>query len=98
MGKLKKMDEVCNFMKTATKSSIEYFEFHAHEEEDWTNDEYINYVHTQLKLHLGDDEISNLSYAMDDIDIVVLFSYNGFDGEIREKSNSRGYHFWMLSI
>jgi hypothetical protein len=31
-------------------------------------------------------------------DITFKFSYGGYNGEIWEASNSRGYHFWVVSI
>jgi hypothetical protein len=99
------MDEVCTFIKTvcdiaegSTKEeNTDYIEFNAFEEQDWTNDQYIDYVQSQLKMHLG-DKVSNLSHLVEDGDITFKFSYGGYNGEIREASNSRGYHFWLVSI
>jgi hypothetical protein len=50
-----------------------------------------------LKSRLG-DKVSNLSHLEEDGDITFKFSYDGYNGEIREASNSRGYHFWRVSI
>jgi hypothetical protein len=99
------MDEVCTFIKTvcddvegSTKEkNINYIEFHGYEEQDWTNEQFINYVQLQLMSHLG-TKVSNLSHLEEDDDITFKFSYDGYDGEIWEASNSRGYHYWVVSI
>lgn len=99
------MDEVCTFIKTvcdavdgSTKEeNTDYIEFHDCEEQDWTNEQYIDYVQSQLMIHLG-AKVSNLSHLVEDGDITFKFSYGGYNGEIREASNSRGYHFWRVSI
>lgn len=99
------MDEVCTFIKTVCdnvegstkKDNFNYIEFDACEEQDWTNEQYIDYVQSQLMIHLG-AKVSNLSHLVEDGDITFKFSYGGYNGEIREASNSRGYHFWRVSI
>jgi hypothetical protein len=50
-----------------------------------------------LKTHLGDD-VANIDDVVIHGKIIIRFSYKGHWGEIWETYNSRGYHYWVISI
>jgi hypothetical protein len=100
------MDEICNCVKTAcdvedfekSDGCCEYIEFKACEEEqDWTDAQLADYVRSELKTHLGDD-VANIDDVVIHGKIIIRFSYKGHWGEIWETYNSRGYHYWVISI
>jgi hypothetical protein len=98
------MDEICIFIKSVCDipnpiecDGCEYIEFSAKEDNDWSNGELANYVSSELQTHLGAD-VGNIQDTIIDDRVIVNFTYNGFKGEIWETYNSRGYHYWVVSI
>lgn len=98
------MDEVCDFIKAACDvantevyDGCRYIEFSASEDQDLTDVQLAKYICTELKTHLGAD-VSNIQNTVINDNVIVFFTYKGFTGEVWERSNSRGYHFWVVSV
>jgi hypothetical protein len=99
------MEEVCKSIKIEcdvpdfdnTDGYCKYIDFNSFENEEWTDDNQVDYIRTELRKHLGSD-IKDIQDVIINGKIIVQFSYKGHWGEVWETCNSNGYHYWVMSI
>ena len=96
------MDEVCIFIKSICDvpnpevyDGCRYIKFN--DDEDLNTDELSEYIHSELIKNMGSD-VSNIEDRIVRDNLNVIFSYKGFDCEISEKYNSKGRHYWVVSV
>ena len=94
------MNKVCDYIKIVAENlggGCEYIEFDYLENQDETNEETIAYIRTKLNANLGSD-VSDIKFEIDDDKFEAKFLYKGRMIELWETYNSRGYHFWVVSV
>jgi len=94
------MDEVCDYIKAVSENldgGCEYIEFDYLEDQDETMDETVAYIRQKLIANLGSD-VSDIKFKIDDDKYDVIFLYKGREIALWETYNSRGYHYWVVSV